>query len=137
MNNLIYFSEYEVSYLNMLTQNMHFLYFKPAWTYSATELIEFCHNYKEYRIYIVLRKIKCALAESVKRSKFCIAILRHTCIFFMKSFEKICRVEEKENIFENSEFTCFCKILRIGKFLPVKLIIIIKWENIQFWYFTT
>ena len=51
-------------------------------------------------------------------------ILRH--IFFLMSYKKIRCVEQKENIFENSEFTCFCKILRIGKSLQVRLIIIIK-----------
>jgi hypothetical protein len=30
------------------------------------------------------------------------------------SYEKIRRFEEKEDIFENSEFTCFCKFLRSG-----------------------
>jgi hypothetical protein len=45
-------------------------------------------------------------------------------IFVMMSYEKIRirLVEEKENIFENSEFTCFCKILRSGNFLQVRLI---------------
>ena len=66
----------------------------------------------------------CDLAESVKRAKLCIAILHH--IFYMMSYEKIRRFEEKEDIFENSEFTCFCKFLRSGKFLHVRLIIIIK-----------
>jgi hypothetical protein len=46
-------------------------------------------------------------------------------MFFM-SYEKIRRVKEKENVFENSEFTCFCKILRRGKVLQVRFIIIIK-----------
>ena len=43
---------------------------------------------------------------------------------FVMSYEKIRihLVEEKENIFENSEFTCFCKILRSGNFLQVRLI---------------
>ena len=50
----------------------------------------------------------------------------------MMSYEKIHRFEEKEDIFENSEFTCFCKILKSGKFLQVRLIIIIKLENIRF-----
>jgi len=36
-------------------------------------------------------------------------ILHH--IFYMMSYEKIRRFEKKEDIFENSEFTCFCKIL--------------------------
>jgi hypothetical protein len=54
----------------------------------------------------------------------------------MMSYEKIRRFEEKEDIFENSEFTCFCKFLRSGKFLHVRLIIIIKWEKIRFWYLT-
>jgi len=36
-------------------------------------------------------------------------ILRN--IFYMMSYEKIRRFQEKEVIFENSEFTCFCKIL--------------------------
>jgi hypothetical protein len=45
-------------------------------------------------------------------------IVRH--IFYMMSYEKIRRFEEKEDIFENSEFSCFCKILRSGKFLQVK-----------------
>jgi hypothetical protein len=50
--------------------------------------------------------------------------LRH--IFLMKSYEKIRRVEGKEDIFENSGLTCFCKILGSGSFLQVKLIIIMK-----------
>jgi hypothetical protein len=41
-------------------------------------------------------------------------------------YEKICHVEEKEDISENSEFTCFCKILRSYQFLQVRLIIIIE-----------
>ena len=77
-----------------------------------------------YNKHILLTKNRCALAEIVKRAKFCIAILLH--IFYMMSCEKIRRFEEKEDIFENSEFTCFCKFLRSGKFLHVRLIIVIK-----------
>ena len=43
-------------------------------------------------------------------------------------------IAEKDDIYENSEFTCFCKILRSRKILQVRLLIIIKWENIHFWY---
>ena len=39
----------------------------------------------------------CDLAESVKRAKFCIAILHH--ILYMMSYGKIRRFEEKEDIF--------------------------------------
>ena len=66
------------------------------------------------------RKVSCALAESVKGAKFCMTILRH--VFYLMLYEKIRRVEEKDGIFENSEFTCFCKILRSGQFLQVRLI---------------
>ena len=38
----------------------------------------------------------------------------------MKSYEKIRRVKEKEDILQNSEFTCYCKIVSSGKFLQVK-----------------
>jgi hypothetical protein len=56
-------------------------------------------------------------------------ILRH--VFFIKSYEKIRRFKGKEDIFENSEFTCYCKIVSSGKFLQVRLIIIIKRESIH------
>ena len=39
--------------------------------------------------------------------------------------KKIRRFKGKEDIFENSEFTCYCKIVSSGKFLQVRLIIII------------
>jgi len=55
----------------------------------------------------------------------------------MISYEQIHRVEEKEDIFENSELTCFCEILGSGSFLQVRLILIMKWESIRFVYFTT
>jgi hypothetical protein len=42
-------------------------------------------------------------------------------IFYMMSYEKIRRLEEKDDIFENSEFTCFCKILRCGNFFKLDL----------------
>jgi hypothetical protein len=50
-------------------------------------------------------------------------ILGH--IFYMMWYEKIRHFEEKEDIFR--KFTCFCKILRSGhgKFLQVRLIIIV------------
>ena len=35
----------------------------------------------------------------------------------MITYEKIRRIEEKGDIFENSELTYFCKIQRSGKFL--------------------
>jgi hypothetical protein len=50
-------------------------------------------------------------------ARFCLTILRH--IFFMISYEQIRRVDEKEDIFENSELNCFCKILGSGNFLQV------------------
>jgi hypothetical protein len=48
--------------------------------------------------------------------------------------KKIRRFKGKEDIFENSEFTCYCKIVSSGKFLQVRLIIIIKRESIHVWY---
>jgi hypothetical protein len=41
-------------------------------------------------------------------------------LLFMISYEQIRRVQEKEDIFENSELTCFCKILGSGNFLQVR-----------------
>jgi hypothetical protein len=71
----------------------------------------------------------CDLAESVKRAKFYLhdnftSYFLYDVIYNV--YEKICHVEEKEDIFENSEFTCFCKILRSYQFLQVRLIIIIE-----------
>ena len=60
-----------------------------------------------------------------------LTILHH--VFFMKLYEKIPCLKGKEDIFENSEFTSYCKIVSTsGKFLQVRLIIIIKRESIDF-----
>jgi hypothetical protein len=55
------------------------------------------------------RKVSCALAESVKRAKFCMTILRH--VFYLMLYEKIRRVEEKDGIWS--------KVVKIWYFIHV------------------
>jgi hypothetical protein len=50
-------------------------------------------------------------------------ILRH--VFFIKSYRKKYAVSK-----EKREFTCYCKIVSSGKFLQVRLIIIIFNEKV-------
>jgi hypothetical protein len=48
---------------------------------------------------------------------------KHSIIF---QYDIIRCIEEKDEIYENSELTCFCKILRSRKILQVRLLIITK-----------
>jgi hypothetical protein len=90
---------------------------------------------KTNKLCILLKEKACrfALAESVIRGTWQFYIM-FSLWSYMKKYPVL---KEKEDIFENSEFTSYCKIVSTsGKFLQVRLIIIIKRESIDFWYFT-